>query len=133
MRTIIALSVLMVGCTHALPVENYAITETYRVCETDKSSSKENWSIVCERVTRTTYADGRQVTVKQLPGVTVVGQPVQGSVEVQEPVIHTWLTKEDLERMAADNLRKAMEEAVRNDPCKCANGDPLCACIKRTP
>jgi hypothetical protein len=58
---------------------------------------------------------------------------VQGEMveEVKEP-IHTWLTKEDMDRMAAESLHRAMEEAVRNDPCKCASGDPLCPCIPQT-
>lgn len=97
---------LFTSCAQALPPENYGITETYRMCELDKSHTSENsWSIVCERVTRITYPD-RTIIIRPLPSPRVQGSIVEGSAEVLDDgrVIRTWGTEP-----------------------KCQTGDPLCA------
>lgn len=63
------------------------------------------------------------VEVRPLPIPRVKGQMV--SVEIIEPPIKTWLSKDELDQL---RLQQAMEKAVAEDPCQ--PGDPLCEHIR---
>lgn len=58
---------------------------------------------------------------------------VKGVVVVEDtpvdPPLHTWLTQEDIDKMAAQRLQDAMETAIKKDSCMCHPGDPLCSCL----
>lgn len=62
------------------------------------------------------------VTVRQLPGVLIVGESFP--MEEEPEVIKTWYSASD-----AEKLKAAIEAAVAADKCKCAQGDPLCDCL----
>lgn len=59
------------------------------------------------------------VTVTKIPAPRTTGEIV--SVEVVEPPIKTWLSKEEVD---AQRLKEAIEKAAKEDPCQA--GDPLC-------
>ena len=92
----------LMGCAHSLPPENYGITVTVA-----KKPARE--------VTIT--------PIKDLP-------KVQGeTVSEAEAPIHTWMSKEDIDNKAHEELSRAIHNAVERDACMCSPGDPLCSCI----
>jgi len=65
------------------------------------------------------------VTIRQLPGVFVIGE----SIPMDEPeVIKTWYTISD-----AEKLKAAIDAAHDADQCVCAQGDPMCDCLPVAP
>jgi hypothetical protein len=127
MKTSLLLSlVLLVGCSHS-PVkapENYTITETSHECSGNS----------CRIVTRVLPDTGggppaREVTVKPIENLPRIQGQMMGMADT-----NPYAEEEDdnpyAEMEKQDNLLKAMKEAVdRDTPCKCQQGDPLCACI----
>ena len=62
------------------------------------------------------------VTVRQLPGVLIVGESIP--MEDEPEVVKTWYTISD-----AEKLKAAIDAANAADKCECAQGDPLCDCL----
>jgi hypothetical protein len=80
-----------------------------------------------------------EVTRRPLPPSVVIGEAsdnpydddsdnpyTDDDVIEAKPLVHTWLTLEDIQAAADKRLRDAMEEAVRNGTA-CRPGDPLCS------
>lgn len=114
----------MVGCaSRQLPPQNYGITETHVECDHG----------VCDKVTQTTYPDGRTVTVRpihdqpKVMGTVVDDNPYEDDKD--EKPVSTWTSKTEADELAMKRLQDAIRDAVKRDSCKCMPGDPLCSCL----